>query len=80
MIQFDKTKSAKNLRNLRLKMGFTQKELADLIGVCQGTIANCERGMRSLSIRYCYKLIEIAKKNDLEIEFNYLRPVKNDAT
>jgi len=78
MTQFDTIKSAKNLKLIRKKMGFTQKQLGDLIGIAQCTVALCENGLRNLSIRHCYKLIEIAKKHDMKIEFNYLRPVKND--
>ena len=35
-----------NLKHIREKRGMTQQELADAVGVCQGSIGNYESGFR----------------------------------
>ena len=56
---------AKNLRNLRTAKGYSQAELAKLVGVAQPTFAQYESGIRVPNIIVGVK---IAKKLDTTVE------------
>lgn len=50
-----------NIRNLRLKRGLTQKQLASKVGVSPGMITQIERGTRNPSIPKAEKIAKILK-------------------
>ena len=56
---------AENLRNLRTAKGYSQAELAKLVGVAQPTFAQYESGIRVPNIIVGVK---IAKKLDTTVE------------
>ena len=68
------TTTAERIREIRLSLGLSQKNLAEMLNLTQGTISNCENGIRCLSIKSCYKLIKIARIGGKEISIEYLRP------
>ncbi len=45
------------LRELRVKKGLTQKQLADLFGVWQETISNVERGSDGTKLKTVFALL-----------------------
>ena len=47
------------LKDLRLKAGYTQQEVADMIGVTKATISKLENGQRSMRSPYIEKLSSI---------------------
>lgn len=49
----------KNVKNLREKKGYSQKELADLVGVSQSAIAQFEIGSTLPNIKTAVRLAEI---------------------
>lgn len=49
----------KNVKNLREKKGYSQKELADLVGVSQSAIAQFELGSTLPNIKTAVRLAEI---------------------
>ena len=49
----------KNLNNIRIKKGLTQKELAKLVGISQNYISEIENGNRSGSINVCIKIAKV---------------------
>lgn len=52
------------LRNLRLRAGLSQRQLADLLGYEQGYVSALEVGVKSPSIEYIDGLIAKLKLND----------------
>lgn len=59
------------LRNLRLRAGLSQRQLADLIGYEQGYVSALELGVKSPSIEFVDELIEklvLNDKNKTELE------------
>lgn len=44
------TETAKRLKELRVKTGKTQSQVADDLGFCVDTVRKCEQGIRGLSI------------------------------
>lgn len=59
------------VRELRLKSGLTQAELADRIGVSENTIANWEKGTASKWIRNLLKLCEALKCDLRDLDPDY---------
>lgn len=53
------------LRELRVQKGFTQKQLADLVGVWQETVSNVERGSDGTKLETVFALLGVL---DYEIE------------
>ncbi|HEM3629333.1 TPA: helix-turn-helix transcriptional regulator [Streptococcus suis] len=63
----------KRLKKLRIKKGFTQKEIGELVGVKQNTFTNWERGTREPSFE---KLVELSIV--LETTIDYLLGVTDN--
>lgn len=57
----------KLLKEIRVKLHFTQTQFADEIGIAQGTYANWERGQRMPRRQEYYKIIAAAKKLGITI-------------
>lgn len=55
---FKKEVFCARLKNLRKEKKLTQKELADILGVSQGSYAKWENGKRELSLWYLCLLAE----------------------
>lgn len=53
------SKSGDALRKLRIQHGYTQQEVADVIGVTKSTISKYEKGQRNLSGDHIEKLSEL---------------------
>lgn len=62
------------LKDLRTTLGFSQREIANLLSMEQCSWSNCENGRRNLSLKACYKLIKLAKLKDIELSIEYLKP------
>lgn len=61
-----KTIFSKRLKELRQKNNLTQKELADILGVFQGSYANWENGKREPSFE---KLLLLAEHLDTTTDY-----------
>lgn len=72
MIDFDITIMAKRIKELRLALGLTQKQLGEKIGVEQNTIANYERCYASPSLSSLVHLAVV-----LETTTDYLLGIKD---
>lgn len=59
MNDFNMVETGQRIKELRLSLGFTQKELADQIGVAQNTIAQYEKGNAKTSIEAIVSLANI---------------------
>ena len=51
----------RNLIELRVQHGFSQDQLAKLIGVRQGTISRIESGKSAVTIEVLFKLLQVYK-------------------
>lgn len=49
------------LKQLRLKVGLTQQEVADILGVSKSTISKYEKGLRGINSNHFEKLSELYK-------------------
>lgn len=47
------------LKDLRIKRGYTQQEVADFLGVTKATISKYEKGQRQINHEYIEKLAEL---------------------
>ena len=54
-----------NLKQIRKKRGYTQKELASKLGISDSTLAHYETGIRKITLETFLKILEVCK---LEIE------------
>jgi Predicted transcriptional regulators len=63
-----------NFYQVRIMLGLTQQELADLLHMNQSTLSNYECGRRMPSVKSCYKLIRLARVRNIDIRFEFLRP------
>ena len=54
-----------NLKEIRKKQGYTQKELASKLGISDSTLAHYETGIRKISLEMFLKIV---KACHLEIE------------
>lgn len=68
-------KIAKKIKILRKARGYTQQQLADLLGVQRATISNYEIGRRSPHIKELARLAEI-----LGVNLEYFGVTNNDLT
>lgn len=59
MNDFNMAETGQRIKELRLSLGSTQKELADQIGVAQNTIAQYEKGKAETSIEAIISLANI---------------------
>lgn len=59
MNDFNMAETGQRIKELRLSLGFTQKEPADQIGVAQNTIAQYEKGKAETSIEAIVSLANI---------------------
>ena len=59
MNDFNMAETGQRIKELRLSLGSTQKELADQIGVAQNTIAQYEKGKAKTSIEAIVSLANI---------------------
>jgi DNA-binding XRE family transcriptional regulator len=64
-----------NIENIRQNLNMTRRELADSLGLTIQAVFNYEKGSRNPSVKVCYRLISLAKKNgfDLKLEDIYLQ-------
>lgn len=65
---------AKNIATLRIKKKYTQKELADKLGVSKGTITSYESGTRTPPIE---KLEEMAQEFGIDISLFFKSDISN---
>jgi len=74
MIKKDLT--AERFKQLRMRMGLTQREVVKELGLASGysLISKYENGHIKPGIETCLRYIELANKNDIYIEIEYLRP------
>ena len=54
-----------NLKQIRKKRGYTQKELASKLGISDSTLAHYETGIRKITLETFLKILEVCK---LEIQ------------
>lgn len=59
MNDFNMAETGQRIKELRLSLGSTQKELTDQIGVAQNTIAQYEKGKAETSIEAIISLANI---------------------
>lgn len=50
-----------NIRKNRAKMGLTQSQLAEQVGIKQCTLAQYERGTRTISLPLSYEITKVLK-------------------
>ena len=60
--------NATNFKALRLRLGMTQREYADFLGVSESTVAAIENGRRSISDHVRARL---AQKVEIDSDFLY---------
>lgn len=53
----------------RNKLGITQEELADIVGVTRQTIISLEQGKYNPSLELAYKITKVLKKKYIEYVF-----------
>lgn len=54
---------------LRKRLGLTQKQLAEVAGISRISIARCELGISFPSQSSMKKIIDLAKKHDINVTF-----------
>lgn len=59
-----------NLKQIRERLGLSQSELADAVGVSQGNISHCEQQLQEVTPALARNLIECAKKRGITITFD----------
>lgn len=52
-----------NIRKNRVKMGLTQEQLAEQVGIKQCTLAQYDRGTRVISLPLSYEITKVLKCN-----------------
>ncbi len=69
----------KILRNYRIKMGFTQSDIADMLNIPLTSYANAEQGKQKLNIDYLLELIKVCgvSKPDKNIILNSYEQYEN---
>jgi len=55
------------LKEIRTKLGETQRSLGDAIGMTKGNVSHIELGKQSLSIEKAKRLIEYAKTKGVSV-------------
>lgn len=50
-----------NLKQIRKKRGYTQKELASKLGISDSTLAHYETGIRKITLETFLKILEVCK-------------------
>ncbi len=58
-----------NIRTLREKLGFTQEELAEKVGVTRQTIIALEKGGYNPSLKLAYRITKALKEEYIEDVF-----------
>jgi len=61
-------KSSKTIKRIRLEMCKTRLEFAKLIKVSTQSIGNYERGVRQPNLSVIKTILELAKKNKIDIK------------
>lgn len=61
MIDFNMIKTGQRIKELRNEFGFSQKELAEKIGVAQNTITQYEKGTAKASLEVIVNLAIVLK-------------------
>lgn len=59
-----------NLKLIRERLGLTQPELADLLGVSQGNVSHCETQKQEVSPEMARRLIQVAKDRNADVTFD----------
>lgn len=57
------------LRNIRLNLCLTQREFANLLGVCQATLCFYEKGLREPSLKTIRKIVDILKQQNINLSY-----------
>jgi transcriptional regulator with XRE-family HTH domain len=73
-------KSKITYRDIRLKLGYTQREWAKILGVSRPMLANVEIKKRNFSVKVIYRIIDFAKKRGIKAEFSDLRPPQDETS
>ena len=68
----------KNLRKLRKSFGYTQEELADMIGLERKSISHIETGRSSISYNVIQKICDKLHVSPVELFFNELPQTQNE--
>ena len=68
----------KRMKYLREKLGMTQQELADKMGIHQVNVANYERGIRKPNEENMLKLAKILKVNPIDLEIGEVEVLKEN--
>lgn len=50
-----------NLKQIRKSKGYTQKELAKLLGISDSTLAHYETGIRKITLEMFLKILEVCQ-------------------
>ena len=71
-----------NLKQIRLSMGMTQTELAQVFGQTKGNISHYESGNQDLPVSVARQLIDYARTRGINLDFDaiYADPVGADNT
>lgn len=67
-----------NIKDLRVKNGFTQKQLSELMEVDIRTVQRWEEEMDSISSRIFNKVVKRLKRNDVKTSDNTTLPINLD--
>jgi putative transcriptional regulator len=62
------------IRAIRQKLGMTRKEFANALNVTQMSISNYENNIRYPAISIGYKILNLAKKNGLNVSLENIYP------
>lgn len=62
------------MREIREFLGFTQKEISDLLNISQCAYSQYELGNRSPSIKVSYKLIKLASLSGMKLTLELIKP------
>jgi DNA-binding XRE family transcriptional regulator len=65
---------ANNVKDIRISLGMSRKEFGEALNLTQMCIGNYENNQRDPSITIAYKIIDLAKKNKIEISLEDLFP------
>lgn len=63
----------KTLKNIRLNMGLTQKQLSKHLNITQGAVSHWEKGISNPSVTLANKIVKLATKHGVNCTLELLR-------